>query len=491
MRVVIVGGGSAGWIAAATLQAHLNGTGPGPVSISVVESPDTPRIGVGEATIPTFRDMLRRFGLSERAFLSACDASFKHGIRFDDWSGPGTRCLHPFHRHALPRDIAARWLESDGRTPFAEIVSAQPALIDAGRAPRAAGGPDFSGPIPYAYHLDAEKFAEHLAGHLAGRGVHRISLHVQGIERDENGLVTALSGADGTRLEADLWIDCTGFRALLNHDGGWISYRDRLLCDRAVTLRIPEPERSFTPAPFTRARALSAGWSWDIGLRQRRGRGYVYASAHLSDDDAEAELRAEEGPKAKGQDARVIHFDPGRRAAPWQGNVVAIGLAAGFLEPLESTGLYLADYAARVLCEMFPAAPGHPMAPLARRYNQLLGEMHDDLADFLGLHYAVAQRRDTSFWRAAPLAARRSDRLAHLLELWELRPPSFADFSQRFSPFSHAAWEFILLGMGWRPEGLPPGPLPCPAPMETLTRQMLNQLPHHGMLLRRLAPEPA
>ena len=488
MRVTIVGGGSAGWIAAATLQAQLNGTGPGPVSITVVESPKAPRIGVGEATIPTMRDMLRRFGLSERGVLAACDASFKHGIRFDDWSGPGSRCLHPFHRHALPRDIAARWLASSGEPPFAAIASAQAALIAHERAPRPAGAPEFTGPVPYAYHLDAEKFAEYLAGELTSRGVTRQSAHVTGVLR-EGETVTALRTEDGAPLSADLWVDCTGFAGLLLPEEGrdWVSYADRLLCDRAVTMRVPEDDPAYTPAPFTRARALEAGWCWDIGLRHRRGRGYVYSSAHLSDDEAEAALRAEEGQHSAELPARVIHFTPGRRAAPWQGNVVALGLAAGFLEPLESTGLFLADFAARALVEMFPAAPGLPMQPLARRYNALLAEMHDDLADFLALHYAVAQRRDTTFWRDAAKAALRSERLRELLELWQLRPPSFADFSYRYSPFSHTAWEFILLGMGWRPATAPAGTTPCAAPAEALTRQMLDALPDHGTLLRHLA----
>jgi tryptophan halogenase len=495
LRVLIVGGGSAGWIAAATLANRLNGRGPRRVSISLVESPETPRIGVGEATIPTIRDMLRRFGIDEPTFMRGCEASFKHAIRFDDWSAPGSRYLHPFHRDlgAGSRDAAVRWLASDARTPFADLASSQGPLIAAGKGPRCLDAAEYVGEVPYAYHMDAEMFADMLARQCAARGVAHLSGHVEDVERTEDGLVSGLRLRDGREVAADLYVDCTGFRALLspqaNAATGWVDQSNHLLCDRAVTLRVPEDPERFTPAPFTRARALECGWCWDIGLRTRRGRGYVYSSAHASPQEAEAALRAEEGAAAEGLAARHIAFRVGRQVAPWTGNVVAVGLAAGFLEPLESTGIYLADYAARVLGEMFPPSPAAATGDaLARRYNQLMAETHDDILDFITLHYTLAGRRNTPFWRHASAPERCSERLHHLLALWQLRPPSFADFSLRYPPFNHLNYEFILFGSGWRPESAPRG-VGTAAPDADLARRtsrLISALPDNAQALRAL-----
>ena len=469
MRVLIVGGGSAGWIVANTLLSRLNGGGAGPLSITVLESPNTPRIGVGEATIPTVRNMIKGFGLSEADFMKSCDATHKHAIVFEDWQHKGSRYLHPFHRFSdsTTNTAVLRWLESDGTVPFSELVSAQDHLIATNRAPRPLNGPDFTGPVPYAYHMDAEMFADCLATHASNRGVKHVRAHVTSVERNsENGNVTALVCKDGQRIDADFYVDCTGFAAILSDsaqpDAEWVDQSDNLLCDRAVTMRVPrEGAISENPPPtFTRATALDAGWCWDISLRTRRGRGYVYSSAHVSDEVAARTLCQQEGVDEAKADPRTLRFRVGRRAGAWVGNTVSIGLSANFLEPLESTGLYFADFAARVLCEMFPPTPASVSAPpLARRYNQLVREVHDQVLDFILLHYSVAGRRDTAFWRDASNVARLTDSLRKNLELWDIRPPSFADFPGRYSPFNHSNYEFIMLGSGWRPSGHPVPPM--------------------------------
>ena len=454
MRVVILGGGSAGWMAAASLHQRLNGGRRGPVEITVITSPDTPRIGVGEATIPTIRTFLANLGIPEAELLRACNGTIKHAIRFDDWSGPGTSYWHPFHRFTDPsmRGAAARWMNSAQRVPFAEAVSAQIPLIDTPRAPRGPGGADYTGAVPYAYHLDAEAFADLLQARATGQGVRHVSAHVEHVVR-EQGRVSALHLCGGAVIEADLYVDCTGFAGMLDPEGEWLDQSEHMICDRAVVMQVPHDLP--VPPPFTRARALSAGWSWDIALRTRRGRGYVYASRHLSDDQAEAELRADEPADTAQISARQIRFRVGRKRAPWSGNVVSIGLAAGFLEPLESTGLYFADLATRFLLEFFPPAAEAVAAPqLAPGFNRAVTETHDQVLDFILLHYALAARRDTPFWRDASDHARLTPRLAELLALWELRPPSFADIQHPFSPFSHANYEFILMGNGWRPAAM-------------------------------------
>jgi tryptophan halogenase len=353
-------------------------------------------------------------------------------------------------------------------------------LIAANRAPRTLDDLDFQGAVPYAYHLDADKFAAFLAKDLMQKGVVRKHAHITKVDRDENGFVSKLCVADCSSLTADLYVDCTGQRALLSAGDDWVSYANQLLCDRAVTLRIPQTSADYSPATFTNVKALDAGWAWDISLQNRRGRGYVYSSAHCDPEQAEAVLRRDEGENTDGLNARHIAFKSGRQRSPWSGNVVAIGLAGGFLEPLESTGIYLADYAARVLTEMFPPVPNpEKMQPLATRFNQLMGEMFDELADFLTLHYVVSGRRETPFWRDASDFARQSPRLKDLLEIWNLRPPSFADFSNRYTPFSHQSYEFILLGSGWRPSGADRGTevLQLYKLLELKKRELLNMLP--------------
>jgi tryptophan 7-halogenase len=490
MRVLIVGGGSAGWIVAATLHSRLNGGRAGPVAITLIESPDTPKIGVGEATIPTIRNMLRSFGLSEAAFMNATDATFKHGIRFDDWSGAGSSYLHPFQRLTLPEltGVEAYWLGSDKSVPFADLVSPQTALIAADLAPRRATDPEFgSAALPYAYHMDAEMFAELLARQMRAAGVAHETGHVAQVQRGPNNLVTGVTLTDGRLLVADLFVDCSGFAALLSpaaHAGaGWVDQSVHLLCDSAVTLRAPQIA---APRAFTSAKALSAGWTWDIGLQSRRGRGYVYSSKHLSPEEAEAELRRDAPDAAADTPVRHLHFRVGRQTAPWQNNVVAIGLAAGFVEPLESTGLYLADLAARLLCEMFPPTPAASASlALAKRFNQVMGEVHDSILDFLTLHYATAKRRDTAFWRDASDPSRYTANLALLLDLWEQRPPSFADFSLKFAPFLQSSHAFILLGSGWHPAMAERGrgrPQLSPS-VAAQVRDLTNSLPPHQAIL--------
>lgn len=463
MRVLIVGGGSAGWITAATLLARDDPHKSEPLSLTVVESPDTPRIGVGEATIPTFRTMLAEFGLKEAAFFKACDATVKHAIRFDGWRGDTSSYLHPFHHFADPlsRNAASRWLHSDRARPFGELVSAQGTLIRRERAPRPLAGKDYSGMVPYAYHLDAELFAEFLARDCVAKGVVRQICHVEQVERDgATRQVRAVISADGGRFDADFFVDCTGFRQLLadptDPDNAWLDQSEHLTCDRAVTMRIPRAHES-KPSGFTQAKAMTAGWCWDIGLGSRRGRGYVYASDHCTADQAESELRMDEGVGADGIEARHLTFNVGRRRSAWHGNVASIGLSAGFLEPLESTGLYFAQTAARFLAQLLPPRAGLASAPqLVDRFNQRMADLHDTVLDFIALHYALS-RRSEPFWRDAAAASRRTDRLNELMSLWKLRPPELVDIAPGFGPFTYQNYEFILLGNDWPLDGGEPG----------------------------------
>ncbi|MEM6627436.1 MAG: tryptophan halogenase family protein, partial [Pseudomonadota bacterium] len=454
-QILVVGGGSAGWIMAAYLNAALNGSGRREADISLVESARIGRVGVGEATVPTIRHVLQTVGVDERTFLKAADATFKQAIRFDGWlKGGAERYHHPFDRRASgPVDRSALdWLESDRARDFSEIVSPQPVLAEMGLAPKALGSPDFSSPLPYAYHMDAEAFADHLADVATTAGVTRYIDDVVDIEQREDGDITAVNTKGGLRLEADLFVDCTGFAAILIGKTLGVELEDYsswLMCDRAVTLRVPyDAHWPGRIRPFTTATARSAGWSWDIALQSRRGVGYVYSSQFISDDDAEAELRAFEGPHTGSLEARRLKFYVGQRKQHWANNVIACGLSSGFIEPLESTGLYLIEYAAVTLAEHFPRR-ADAMPIMAKRFNAILNQRYEEILDFVNLHYCLTQRSDTAFWREAQNPARVTDRLNAKLDFWRAKLPSGSDFDDHLRLFSHQSYEHILFGMGF------------------------------------------
>lgn len=482
MRVLIVGGGSAGWIVAARLEFALNRGGKQTVEIAVLESPDIGRIGVGEATIPSIHRTLHGVDIDETTFMRGCAASYKMGIRFDDWSTVGAAYWHPFFRFQSSevQGAAGAWLNSDGSVPFADLVSPQPKLAEAGRAPRR---PDESpnNDRHYAYHLDAELFADTLRGLAMARGVKHIQETVVAVEKDPHG-IHAVRTASGGFEHADLFVDCTGFRRLLIGACGakHTDWSDWLLCDRAATMRVPDPSE---PRPYTVARAADAGWMWDIGLQGRRGRGYVYSSAFASEAQAEEALRRTE---LTGGDAQVRHlqFSVGRLEAPWIGNCVAIGLASGFVEPLESTGLHLADFATEMLIEFFPHGGSNPA--LARRFNHIVGQAFDETLDFLNLHYVLSRRRDTDFWRAATATERAAPGVRDLLERWESKPPTVFDFTSATQLWSHQNYEFILFGMGWRPRALGEKPntrISPPREVDMAVSAGLRTLPSHAEAL--------
>lgn len=491
-RVLIVGGGSAGWITASYLNAVLNNGGFPPVAVTVVESPSVGRIGVGEATVPSIRHTLSRIGLEETTFMKAADATFKNAICFENWTAAGGAYFHPFDRRAAePSDGVARtWLGSDRSLPWADMVSTLAALSVEGYAPKALGWPSFGSTFPYAYHMDAEKFADYLAGFSGQRGVAHLRDDVVDVEREEDGDIKAVRLASGGAIEADLFIDCTGFAGVLIGKVlgvDWVDFSHWLLCDRAVSFRIPyETHYPDRIKPYTTATALSAGWAWDIGLLNRRGRGYVYSSAHIDDDAAEAELRALEGAHCDAFDARRLKFRVGRRRAFWAKNVIAIGLSSGFIEPLESTALYTVEFAASALCDLFPR-DGADVNVLRNRYNQLNASLFDEVLDFINLHYCLSDRRDTSFWRDAGDSSRMTETINGRLSLWREKPPSHFDFGKTLQLFSPQSYEYILYGMGFgaarAPEGGKPA-LAVPAELAKITAAARQKFPKHQDWLR-------
>jgi tryptophan halogenase len=438
-RVLIVGGGSAGWTAAAYLNAALNVGDRKVAEVSLVESPDVPRIGVGEATVPNINRTLAVIGIDELEFMKGVDATFKASIRFANWlDNRGEFYHHPFSRFGagLRDDAGRRWLMSDRSVPFMNTMSAQPVLCEMGLAPKVFDQPNLGIPVGYAFHMNALKYADYLRDFTTPRGVSHQLEHIVDVELAENGDIAALMTRSGKRLEADLFIDCTGFSAVLIEKAlgvEWIDFSPWLLCDRALVMPVPyEVHYPGLVRPHTMSTALSAGWVWDIPLQNRRGVGYVHSSAFISEDDAERELRAYEGAHAKDLESRLVYFKVGMRERSWFRNCVAMGLAGGFLEPLESTGLYLNEIAAELLAEHFPY--GDDMEPLAFRFNRMMKNRYYEILDFINMHYCLTRRTDTEFWREVGRPERTNDRLRAKLDYWRIKPPSASDFVDQFFP---------------------------------------------------------
>ncbi|MEP6938777.1 MAG: tryptophan halogenase family protein [Rudaea sp.] len=488
--IVIAGGGSAGWLVAGVLAADHGER----LRISVVESADVPTIGVGEGTWPTLRDTLRRIGISEATLFRECDAAFKQGSRFDGWrdGGGDDRFYHPFmlpHGY-LEADLVGAWLAAGATTPFAETMSAQAYLCAHDRAPKQAATPEYAAVANYAYHLDAAKLGKLLREHCTRRlGVRHISDHITAVEAHDNGDIAALRLREHGRLAGDLFVDCTGQRALLlggHYHVPFIARRDVLFNDRALALQVPYADDRVELASQTISSAQSNGWIWDIGLPTRRGIGHVYSSAHTSDADAERVLAgyvAATGGPTNADGARQLRFEPGYRETFWQRNCVAIGLSAGFIEPLEASAIVMIELSAAWLSEDWPTTRSD-MDIVARRFNEAFSYRWERVIEFLKLHYVLSQRRDSDFWRDHARDESIPPRLAELLRLWHHRPPSHRDFARVEEIFPSASWQYILYGMGFKPAAEAPRAAAMDAARayfaenQRMTRKLLDGL--HG-----------
>lgn len=456
-RVVVLGGGSAGWLVAGLLAAGR----PGRVSVTVVEAPSIAPIGVGEGTWPTMRDTLRDIGVRETDFLRECDATFKQGSLFRGWVDGSDRdlVLHPFglpHGHGDAPLAAAFCAKYARDARFAELVSVQAATCAHGRAPKQPGTPEYASVVNYGYHFDAGRLGPFLRAHCTSRlQVRHVADEVVEVLAAENGDIATLRTRQSGDLDGDLFIDCSGARGRLiaGHYGvPFVSRRAVLPCDAALALQLPYADPDAPIACQTTATAHAAGWVWDIGLQSRRGIGCVFSSAHADEDAARAVLRSYVGDAAF--DAlpapRSLSFDPGHRAVAWHRNCVAIGQAAGFLEPLEASALALVEYAAGLLRDTLPATRAE-MDAVARRFNDAMRHRWERIVEFLKLHYVLG-RRDEPFWREHRDASTMPARLTELLAEWKYREPTRHDLERNDEAFPSASYQYILYGMGFTPD---------------------------------------
>jgi tryptophan 7-halogenase len=450
-RIAIVGGGTAGWMAASILARALPGTG---TVITVIESPDIGTVGVGEATIPPIIDLLRFLSINEADFVKHTQSTYKLGIKFTDWARPGHSYWHPFGSFGAAinlRPFFHSWqrARSEGLAPRFNDFSLSAALGDAGKFRFV--DPSVQGPVAglrHALHFDASLVARYLRSYSERLGVARLERTVAQATLREDGFLDELIFGDGTRLQADLYIDCSGFRGVLIEGAlktGYLDWSNVLPCDRAVA--VPTELASSRP-PYTEAISHDAGWRWRIPLQHRAGNGYVYSSAHVGDQEALDVLLAAVGEKPCG-DPRFLRFVTGRRKLFWNRNCVALGLASGFLEPLESTSIHLVMNGVYKLLEHFPNLSF--VQSNIDSYNSELIEEVERIRDFIVLHYLTG-RSDTPLWSYCQ-SMKLPDSLVQRIELYKRTGRIRCKVGELFTDLS---WFYIFEGIGMTPESYDP-----------------------------------
>ncbi|MBO9622937.1 MAG: tryptophan 7-halogenase [Sphingomonas sp.] len=458
-RILIVGGGTAGWITAGYLARMLGAGRPGGIVITLVESQDIGILGVGEGTFPTIRKTLARIGIDEAELVRRCGATFKQGAKFVHWQrAPGMsgrdHYLHAFQEtddRAGPELLPYWLLGQAGDAGWDEVNTPQKRAADAHRAPKLPSHPNYVGPLNYAFHFDAVSLAALLREQGITNGVTHLVDTVQEVLLGEDGAIAGVRCAEQGVLTADLYIDCTGFRAeLIGKALGqpWKSCRDVLFCDGAVAIQVPYAQPDDPIASYTISTAQQAGWIWDIGLEARRGIGHVYSSTHSDAEEAERAVRAYIGPAAEGLEARRFRFEAGYREVSWYRNCVAVGLSSGFFEPLEATGIVFSEVAAGMIANLFPWAGDHETS--ARQFNDNLRRRYERTLAFLKLHYCLSERRDSRFWIDNVDPASIPDNLKELLDRWRFRPPNEIDVDRNVDIFTESSWQYVLYGMGWK-----------------------------------------
>jgi tryptophan halogenase len=500
--VVIVGGGTAGWLTAGILAArHQARMKAGGFSVTLIESPDIKIIGVGEGTWPTMRTSLERMGISETELFRRCDAAFKQGGKFVGWT-TGTAEDAYYHPLMLPQGFAQlnlvpHWVREGQGQSFSDFVTPQGRLCDEGLAPKMITTPEYRGFANYAYHLDAGKFAPFLATHCTTKlGVRHVLADVVQVKQSESGDIESVVTAQAREIPGDLFIDCSGFSGLLIGKTLGVGFKDCsdiLFCDTALAVQVPYETADAPMASQTISTAQEAGWIWDIALPTRRGIGYVYSSRHSSEDAARETLRRYVGPQHRNLEARKIPIRSGHREVFWKNNCIAVGLAGGFLEPLESSAIVLVELSAKLLAEQMPANR-EIMDIVAGRFNDVTLYRWGRIIDFLKLHYVLTRRTDSAFWRDNVDPASVPDRLKRLLKLWKYQPPWFLDeFDRLEEVFPAASYQYVLYGMRFETEVRPEDIVDTETlasrmqkENERQTRELFARLPKNRELLNKI-----
>ena len=465
-RIVIVGGGTAGWMTAAALSKFVRGSGR---RIVLVESEAIGTVGVGEGTIPPILEFNLQLGLDEAEFLRATHATYKLGIEFDGWTEAGDRYFHQFGQIGRPLNglsLHQLWLRHRGDPSVGPLAAYSMSAVAAALHRFSHPSPDPADPlsqIAYAFHFDAAAYGQFLRKYAEAHGAERIEGKIVGVEQDgESGLVSAVRLEDDRRVRGDLFIDCSGFRSLLLGQQLGVGFEDWshwLPCDRAIA--VPSA-RSEPLLPYTRSTAHPAGWQWRIPLQHRTGNGHVYSSAFMEDDEAERILleTLDTQPIA---DPKRLRFTAGRRTKAWEANVVAIGLSSGFLEPLESTSIHLIQHGVQKLLSLFPSRGINPVE--RDEYNRHMVNSYEPVRDFIILHY-FANRRPEPFWNQMREIGL-PDTLQHKIDLFRQHGRVFRYNEELFDVPS---WIAVMLGQEIIPAE--PDPLAAAMPDDEVLRAM-------------------
>ncbi len=494
-KIVVVGGGTAGWMAAAALSRLRAGRN---VAITLVESEQIGTVGVGEATIPPFLDFNRLLGIDEREMLAATQGSFKLGIQFVNWGKIGDSYIHPFGNYGYQMEGVSFhhvWhrLRQEGDKRPIQAFNLETMAAHFGRFARTADYQrDDLPPVNYAYHLDAGRYARFLRNYAETRGVERREGKVVDVTLDSgNGFVTAIMLDDGQTVSGDLFIDCSGFRGVLIEQALKTGYEDWshfLPCDRAVALPCIREDGS-GPLPHTRATAHSAGWQWQVPLQHRNGNGHVYCSSFMPDDDA-LDILVRNIAGKPGAEPNFLRFVTGRRKKFWNRNVIALGLSAGFMEPLESTSLHLINTGINKLIALLSLDGITQQQEDA--FNRLTGKEYERIRDFLILHYNATSRDDSAFWnycRTMPIP----DSLREKTELFRLNGQVFREDDELFTETS---WAAVMMGQSVTMQGHNPMADALNGPttrkeidaIEQSIRFVVQHMPSHGDYLKTYCP---
>ncbi len=509
--VTVVGGGTAGWLAAsALLQAFsLPGRREPQIRVTLIESPSIPTIGVGEASLPALHALIDYLGIDERQFVRQTQATFKLGGRFVNWNhGPEGEPVDFLNIMNRPPDgmvgtLADFFLAfhpqrnspTAGRA-YTRLVSPATDLVEHLRAPfTAEAGPQGS-VAGYSYHFDAGELARLMRARSVKLGATHVMDDVEGVEFDERGFIDALLLRERGRHPVELVIDCTGFRSnLLGEHLGvpFEAYDQYLLNDRALVVQVPHEDPTRIE-PVTRLTALNSGWCFQIPLFNRVGAGYVFSSRFSSDDAAMDELAAHLGPSMAAGEPRFIPMRLGHRRRHWVNNCVGMGLSSGFIEPLEATAIYMVQFAVNMLIKSWPSAAFEPA--LADRFDRRMNHLYDEILDFVALHFHLNNRTDSPYWVEAREEAQIPESLRQNLEIWRHALPVAEDLSSR-QVFAHSVYTLVLIAKNYYADrALPTAGLLVREPWEYSLRhfeaqrgQLLAALPDHYQMLRVLRGE--
>ncbi len=496
-QIVILGGGTAGWMCAAAFSPLL---ATGRFQVRLIESDEIGTVGVGEATLPHIKTFNDSLGINEADFMRATGATFKLGIEFRDWGQAGNSYIHPFGafgQNWAGVDFHHYWLRARQAGVDAGALEDYCMAIAAARADRfdfpTLDAGSIKATYAYAYHFDAALYAQYMRGLATSRGVVRSEGRVTDVLLDpDNGNIHGLRLASGEVVEGDLFIDCSGFAGLLigkTLNSPWEDWTGWLPCDHAWAV----PTQNLgPPTPYTRSTAREAGWQWRIPLQHRTGNGYVFSSQHVSEDRARDTLLSHLDGKALAE-PRLLKFQAGRRAASWTKNCIAMGLASGFLEPLESTSIYLVQIAIQTLLKFMPTDGDDTR--LRDAFNRFIDVEYDRVRDFLILHYHANSRDDSGFWRYVrdmPIPDSLNEKLALFRERGYIQ-------TYRDGLFSPPSWLAVYMGQDVHPESY--DRMADDAPLDLIATKLaelkrridlaVDAMPSHDTTLRSYAGAPA